>query len=79
MFKVWSVPPSNVSHVTREEVLQPKRIPSVFVNNTDNKAEPMEINEVEGLVHEDVKKVSCLSCLLPPQDDVWFFFHVPLL
>ena len=57
---MWSVPPSGVSHVTRDEPLQPKRIPTVFDNNTDHKAEPMGIDEMEGLVHEDVKKVSCL-------------------
>ena len=53
---MWSVPPSNVSHVSREEPLQPRRVPSVFVNNTDNTAQPMEANEVEGPAHEDVKK-----------------------
>jgi len=57
---VWSVSTSSVNHVTREEPLQPKRIPTVFDNNTNNKVEPMGINEVEGSVHEDVKKVSCL-------------------
>lgn len=55
---MWSVPTSGVSHVTREEPLQPIRIPTVFDNNTDNKAEPMGIDEVEGSVHEDVKKVT---------------------
>lgn len=58
---MWSVPTSSVNHVTREEPLQLKRIPSVFANNTDDKTEPMEINEVEGLAHEDVKKACCLS------------------
>ena len=57
---MWSVPTSSVSHVTREEPLQPKRIPSVFDNSTDNKAEPMGIDELEGSVHADVKKVSFL-------------------
>ena len=57
---MWSVPTSSVSHVAREEPLQPKRIPTVFDNNTNSKAEPMGINEVEGSVHEDVKKVCCL-------------------
>ena len=57
---MWSVPTSSVSHVTREEPLQPKRIPSVFDNSTDNKVEPMGIDEVEGSVHADVKKVSFL-------------------
>lgn len=56
MSKVWSVPPSNVSHVTREELFQPRRVPSVFINNTDNRAQPMQISEVQGSVHEEVKK-----------------------
>lgn len=56
-FKVWSVPRSNVTLVTREEPLQPKRVPSVFADNKENRVQPME-TEVEGQIHEDVKKVS---------------------
>jgi len=56
---VWSVSTSSVSHIIREEPLRPKRIPTVFDNTTNNKAEPMGINEVEGSVHEDVRKVTC--------------------
>ena len=62
---MWSVTPSNVSHVTREEPLQPRRVPSVFVNNTDNRAQPMEISEVEGSVHEEVKKArKVIPCII---------------
>lgn len=53
--KVWSVPRSNITLVTREEPLQPKRVPSVFADNKENRVQPME-TEVEGQIHEDVKK-----------------------
>ena len=64
--KVWSVPSSNVSHVTREEPLQPRRVPSVFVTNTDNKAQQMEISQVEGSVREEVKKARKIMLTLFP-------------
>lgn len=43
--------------MTREEPLQPKRVPSVFADNKENRVQPME-TEVEGQIHEDVKKVN---------------------
>lgn len=75
---MWSVPTSSVSHVTREEPLQPKRIPSVFDNSTDNKVEPMGIDEVEGSVHADVKKVSflCDHVYITTKNNVCFFFSL---
>ena len=56
-FKVWSVPRSSVTLITREEPLQPKRVLSIFADNKENRVQPMEI-EVDGQIHEDVRKVS---------------------
>ena len=57
LFKVWSVPPSNVSYVAREEPLHPKRVPSVFTGNSENRTQPVEV-DAEVPVTMDVKKVS---------------------
>ena len=55
---MWSVPSSNVSYVAREEPLYPKRVPSVFTGNNENRTQPMEV-DADGPVTVDVKKVSC--------------------
>ncbi|RMX46781.1 hypothetical protein pdam_00021032 [Pocillopora damicornis] len=55
--KVWSLPPSKVSHVTREEPLHPRRVPSVFVNKKGNTAQPMEIDSEEAPVQDAKKNV----------------------
>ncbi|XP_058969432.2 protein polybromo-1 isoform X2 [Pocillopora verrucosa] len=55
--KVWSLPPSKVSHVAREEPLHPRRVPSVFVNKKGNTAQPMEIDSEEAPVQDAKKNV----------------------
>lgn len=60
---MWSLPPSKVSHVTREEPLHPRRVPSVFVNKKGNTAQPMEIDSEEAPV-QDAKKVRKLTTAL---------------
>ena len=58
-FKVWPVPPSNVSYVAREEPLHPKRVPSVFTGNNENRTRPVEV-DAEVPVTMDAKKVNSL-------------------
>ena len=49
-----------MSLVIREKPFQPKRVPSIFAENKKNSVQPMEA-EVEGQIHEDVKKVRFIS------------------